>query len=597
MVNTSIPLYDAPSALALVDHDLNITAYSRILLDTFNLDDSIIGRSFLILKGKLPEELYLDLQLAKEGISKKSDPVRIVYPDGEADWYQWKINPWQGEILVILENVTLQKQKEDLHSRAARMARVGGWVLDLLHNSIHWSAMTKEIHEVPLDFVPNLETGINFYKEGFSRDTIAQVVAEGIEKGTPWDVELILVTQKGREIWVRAIGEPELVNGKCVRIIGTFQDIDSRKRVEIENNKISKRLEIATNAAKIGVWDFDIVNNILEWDDNMYRIYGVSKESFQGCYEAWESAVHPDDKGWSAKAVEDAIAGKENLNMDFRVLWPGNEIRWIHAEATVVRDKEGNPLRMVGANWDITAQKLVETEMKELLNTTTYQNESLMNFAHIVSHNMRSHGSNLSMLTDFLLEDKITEEEKQHALQMLKKASTGLNDTIAHLNEVVQIQTETERKMTALSLADLVDKVTQSLEMLFTSNEVQLSVDIPNTCKVMGVTAYVESAVLNLLTNAVKYRDPNRNSVIMVWAEQRENNVFFHVKDNGVGMDMNKYGEKLFGMYKTFHHHPESRGIGLFITRNQIESMGGSIWASSEPGTGTTFSIILKAPN
>ena len=101
---------------------------------------------------------------------------------------------------------------------------------------------------------------------------------------------------------------------------------------------------------------------------------------------------------------------------------------------------------MIGANWDVTEQKQTEEQMQALLNTTTYQNESLLNFAHIVSHNLRSHATNLSMLTDFLLNDRIGEDEKLNTLEMLKKATNGLNETIAHLNEVVQFKTEAEYK-------------------------------------------------------------------------------------------------------------------------------------------------------
>lgn len=600
MVKTTIPLIDFPAPVALLDNDLKFESFSQLLLQTLKLDSSIKGKSCLELQQHLPQELFIDLQLAKEGISKKSEPTRFVDPLGEVEWFQWQINPCQsaknetGGIMIILEKVTERMLSEDLHYRAERMARVGGWILDLKKNTIYWSAMTKEIHDVPADFEPNLETGINFYKEGFSRETITKLVKTGMEKGTPWDTELILITQKGREIWVRAKGEPEMLDGKCIRINGTFQDIDSRKRAEIEKNKISKRLEIATNAAKIGIWDFDIVNNVLEWDDNMYKIYGVPREKFSGVYEAWEATVHPEDKDWSAKAVEDAITGKQKFNIDFRIIWPGEEIHWIHGEATVIRDAEGNPIKMIGCNWDITTQKQTEDEMQQLLNTTTFQNESLLNFAHIVSHNMRSHGSNLSMLTNFLLEDRIEEEEKLHTLQMLKKAANGLNDTIAHLNEVVQIKTETEQKIMRLELRTIVDKVSQSLEALFSSNEVKLRVEIPENCEVLGVTAYVESAVLNLLTNAVKYRDPEKESQITVKTEARDQNLILHVQDNGQGIDLKKNGDKLFGMYKTFHHHPESRGIGLFITRNQIESMGGTISVTSKPGIGSTFSIALK---
>jgi signal transduction histidine kinase len=600
MYQTASLLFETPFPVATLDNELRFTGFSRVWLEEFDLDHSIKGASFKEVLKDFPDKFFLDIQLCKEGIGRNSEPVRYITPDGAIEWFQWKLNPWKKTedsppgIIMVLEKVTQQMTKQRFYYKAQRMAKVGGWEVDLIDNNVTWSPITKEIHEVPESFVPNMETGINFYKEGFSRDTISKLVAESLETGASWDVELIIVTAKGNEVWVRAIGEAEMVNGKCIRLSGTFQDIDTRKRAEIEYRKISERLEIATNAALIGIWDFDVVNNVLEWDDNMYRLYGVTRSKFSKVFEAWEATVHPDDKAWSAQAVQEAIAGNKRLNMDFRILWQGSEVRWIHAEGAVIRDAAGNALKMIGANWEVTGQKKAKDQMQKLLNTTTYQNESLLNFAHIVSHNLRSHATNLTMLTDFLLEDKISVDERQNTLQMLKKAAGGLNETISHLNEVVQIKTEVEKQMTPLHLKGIVHKVAQDLEAVFSANKVSLQIEVPSSIHVLGVTAYVESAVLNLLTNGIKYRDPNKKGAIKVKADLHENEITLHVKDNGLGIDLEKHGAKLFGMYKTFHQHPESRGIGLFITRNQIESMGGKITLESEPGKGSIFSISLQ---
>ena len=106
--------------------------------------------------------------------------------------------------------------------------------------------------------------------------------------------------------------------------------------------------------------------------------------------------------------------------------------------------------------------------------------------------------------------------------------------------------------------------------------------------------AYLESIILNLLSNAIKYRDPEKKPMVTINLFQENENVFLTVSDNGLGIDMEKHGDKLFGMYKTFHGNKNSKGIGLFITKNQIESMGGTIKVESEPGKGTTFEIKLS---
>ena len=129
-------------------------------------------------------------------------------------------------------NITKEKQKEKLLEETNRAAKVGSWEIDLKTNQLYWNDITKEIHEVPLDFQPDLATGIHFYKEGKSRDTISKCVSDAIEIGTPWDVELQIITNKGREIWVRAIGQSEFFEGQCLRVYGVFQDIDQQKRTE-----------------------------------------------------------------------------------------------------------------------------------------------------------------------------------------------------------------------------------------------------------------------------------------------------------------------------------------------------------------------------
>ncbi|MEM6318264.1 MAG: PAS domain-containing protein [Bacteroidota bacterium] len=136
-------------------------------------------------------------------------------------------------------NITKEKRLEKLLLETNRAAKVGAWEIDLATNQLYWDDITKEIHEVPKDFEPDLATGINFYKPGRSQAVITQCVNEAIEKGTPWDEELKLITQTGREIWVRAIGHTEFYEGTCLRVYGVFQDIDQQRSNEIKLRQLN----------------------------------------------------------------------------------------------------------------------------------------------------------------------------------------------------------------------------------------------------------------------------------------------------------------------------------------------------------------------
>lgn len=140
-------------------------------------------------------------------------------------------------------DVTQRVELETLLNKANALARIGSWEMDLIKNTIYWTDITREIHETEHDYTPDLTSGINFYKEGYDRDLITLKVREAIEFGTPWDVELKIVTAKTNERWIRSIGHTEFINGKCVRIYGSFQDIDQRKTAEEKIKNINIELE------------------------------------------------------------------------------------------------------------------------------------------------------------------------------------------------------------------------------------------------------------------------------------------------------------------------------------------------------------------
>ncbi|MBT8178547.1 MAG: PAS domain-containing protein, partial [Eudoraea sp.] len=515
-------------------------------------------------------------------------------------WYEWKLSYWTGDndqfggLMIHFEEVTESHRDRELISRAMDVARIGGWEVDLVNNTIYWSKVTKEIHEVPQDYVPDLEKGINFYKEGKDRDKITALVSDAIANGSPWDTELRIVTAKGNVRWVHAKGEAELIDGKCIRLLGTFQDIDERKRMELQNQLVSERLAIATQAAKIGIWDYDVVKNELVWSDEMYSLYGICKSDFSGVNEAFEAALHPEDKEMvREEGVQLAMQGAKEFDTEFRVVWPNGKVRIIRSMGHIARDAHGNTLKMIGANWDLTDSREAEKRLKNLLSITTEQNDSLLNFAHIVSHNLRSHSSNLSMLTSFLEGEK-DEEERVRLIKMLLEASESLDETVAHLTEVVQVKTEAVDKIKGLNLLGTINAVIKNLALLLEEEGTTCEIDIHKTIKIKAIPAYLDSIFLNLFTNSLKYKSPERKPHLKIKARTEGDKVLVSFQDNGQGIDLERHGGKIFGLYKTFHTHKDAKGIGLFITRNQIEAMQGRIEVESAVGEGTTFHLTFK---
>jgi PAS domain S-box-containing protein len=244
---------------------------------------------------------------------------------------------------------------------------------------------------------------------------------------------------------------------------------------------------------------------------------------------------------------------------------------------------------------DISELVSKEQEIRSLLSVTNDQNERLRNFAHIVSHNLRSHAGNISMLLDILSKQYPTLAEEE-MIRLLHQSSENLKETIGHLNEVVAINTGTSAAFKSLFPARHVERAIQTVSALANKRKVTVRNLFSSDKQIWGYEAYLDSIVLNMLTNAIKYSDSKKEDpFVSIEVEERDEYLVLIFRDNGIGMNLNLVGDRLFGMYKTFHDHPDARGVGLFITRNQVEALGGKIEVESAVGRGTTFYVHLKA--
>ncbi|MGI9552617.1 MAG: sensor histidine kinase [Aurantibacter sp.] len=258
--------------------------------------------------------------------------------------------------------------------------------------------------------------------------------------------------------------------------------------------------------------------------------------------------------------------------------------------------EDGAVKGLVGISLDISDLKQKEEELRDLINVTSLQNKKLINFAHIISHNLRSHAANFAMLLDFFVNERDT-VEKNRLTGMLIEASDNLLETLENLNEVVAINANTNLNKKPVYLTKTVAKVVQSLSAFLKTNNAKITNDISEDVQVNVIPAYLESILMNFITNGVKYKEPSRDPILKLSAIAENGNIVLSISDNGLGIDLKKYGDKLFGMYKTFHHHKDARGIGLYITKNQIEAMGGRVTAQSTVGKGTTFKIYFNGKN
>lgn len=288
--------------------------------------------------------------------------------------------------------------------------------------------------------------------------------------------------------------------------------------------------------------------------------------------------------------VYEAQLGQSNTKEWTYLAKNGNQIPVLLSVNTIVL--ENTTVGYLGVATDITEIKKVEKEIRSLLTITEEQNNRLKNFAHIVSHNLRSHSIGISgMLDIFKLEfpDLVSHE----ILTLLEKGVENLKKTVEDLEEIVKVNLTVE-EFKKVNLTEIVDKNIKSLSSQIAKAGIKISNEIPFETYVKGIPAYLDSIVLNMITNAIKYKSNERESFLRIYCKEDKATISLFFEDNGLGIDLKKNADKLFGMYKTFHKHQDSRGVGLFITKNQVESMEGKISVVSEENIGTTFKITLK---
>lgn len=271
----------------------------------------------------------------------------------------------------------------------------------------------------------------------------------------------------------------------------------------------------------------------------------------------------------------------------------GSEI-WVEDHGFYHYDDSGQVLYHHGILRDVTAKNQKQKEMQKLLDVTSDQNKRLQNFANIVSHNIRSHSANLTSLVSFM-EITTDPDEKEKMFQMLKSSTSQLEETIMNLNEIITVNQNLNKPIEQRNLLEEVEKTLQVLNLEILEGGVTIKTNIEPELTIQIIPAYLDSILLNLIGNAVKYRKRSGKAVIKITAKAlKRGEVRVRIADNGLGIDMAAYGDKVFGMYKTFHDNEDARGFGLYITKNQIEAMKGRIEVDSQVGKGTTFTLYFN---
>jgi len=387
--------------------------------------------------------------------------------------------------------------------------------------------------------------------------------------------------------------------GEILAIFGTSQDITAIKQKEIDLIEKNQQLNLAEEIAMVGCWVLDLNTQKFDWSDNTYRIFdfdiGVPMDM-----PTLMSRVLPEDKEFIEILISKFIKTKIFEKFTHRIFLKNGSIKVIEVAGKVITNNTNEAIGFIGSSRDITEELKVKQEILETnknLEESTIElssrNKQLAEFNQISSHNLRASVGNLNTLLNLYKESE-QEDEKTEIFSKFGTVIDHLSLTLDTLVESLKIKNSPDQNIEKLNFNDILSKTKEILSAEILKTKAVIKSDFSAQTSIKYNKIYLESIFLNLIDNAIKYSSPARIPIIEIISKVVNDKIILSVKDNGLGIDLEKHGHKLFGLHKVFHRNPNAQGIGLFLTKAQIETMGGAIYAISEVDVGTTFYITFN---
>jgi PAS domain S-box-containing protein len=381
-----------------------------------------------------------------------------------------------------------------------------------------------------------------------------------------------------------------------------------------------ERLQIASSAAAIGIWDWDIINDVVVWDEQMYRMYGVEGRKVERPFDLWRKMMHPDDAMPTEALLRQALDGTGEFDGEFRVIWPDGSVHHIKGDAMIFRDAHGHPARMVGVNYDITPSKVAEQELRRhrihledlvaertnALSVAVRQaqtaNQAKSVFLANMSHELRTPLNSVIGFSRLMADSKNMLPEEKRNLAIIHRSGQHLLTLINDILELSKIEAGRAVLQTeVVNLDEMLQEVMDMVSMRAGQTGVELELDsagLPSGARVDGTK--LRQVLLNLMSNAVKFTGQGKVTLRVRGgmghgARAGSCELAFAVIDNGPGIS----DEDQVRIFEPFIQAEgpgakEGTGLGLTISREFVQLMGGALSVQSAPGAGATFQFTIS---
>ena len=443
---------------------------------------------------------------------------------------------------------------------------------------------------------------------GTDRATLGRL-REAFSQWRPVCVEVLNYRKDGSAYWNEFQVVPVANDqGWFTHWVSVQRDVTERKRKEEAFRNSLDRLKAAALAGIVGLWDWDIQNHRLDWDQVMYRLYGIREEDWQGCYEAWASAIHPEDRAYVEDEIQAALRAEQGFATEFRIILPDGQVRYLKAASHTTFDANGKALRMIGVNYDLTEQKNIEQRLVQERNRADEAAHAKSDFLAKMSHELRTPMNGIRGYLQLARDETSVTRANEYldaALKSSRLMSTLLNDLL-DFSRIEAGKLEIERR--SFNLLQAIDSACKlhRADLQARSSLVTLHLELADGLPehVIGDELRLTQVINNLLSNAVKFTQVGEIvlRVSRARAEPGHDSWRFEVSDSGIGIDESQIN-RLFNAFEQGDNSINRRyggsGLGLVISQQLVRLMGGgpmSIESTLGQGSCVAFTLPLPLP-
>ncbi|WP_026898195.1 PAS domain-containing sensor histidine kinase [Daejeonella oryzae] len=400
------------------------------------------------------------------------------------------------------------------------------------------------------------------------------------------------ISKSGKAIWTNVSATP-LFNedGTYNGALAMVTDITDRKMFEQNLASKHESLKQAQAIARVGNWEIDLAHNIHTWSDEIYNIFGIKKADVIANEENFMGFCHPEDLKYAYQRIDEGFKNLQNITFEFRFIRNDGSVRYSYNEWKYKFDKNGNAVSLFGIFQDVTDRKLSEIERAKIVNDLILRNNDLEQFTYIVSHNLRAPVANILGIENLLNDPGLSPRDVIFLKEGLRQSVNGLDSVVRDLSQIIQVRNQINETKENILFAEIVDEIKISIKNLIDRENINIESDFNEIESIITLKSYLYSIFYNLISNSIKYRQKHIPGIITIKSRRSENKIELIFTDNGMGIDLQKIGDQVFGLYKRFHLNIEGKGMGLFMVKNQVETLGGKISIQSEVNKGTEFTI------